>query len=88
VAFAAERLSSYVEHWTKTSKLDSQRLQIFQQRLLFVGSELRAEFVAATAITRISVAAIGRVQCIVKFGLLGREPNVHLIVCGPDEGMR
>src|SRR3979411_82129 len=61
------------------AKLDSQRLQIFKQCFLFFGTQLCAELVTATAVAGIPVAAIGRVQRVVKLGLFDREPNFHLV---------
>jgi len=45
--------------------------------------------VAAPAVAGIPVAVIGRVQCVVKFGLFDREPNLRFVVGRPDfEGLR
>jgi hypothetical protein len=44
----------------KCAKLDSQRLQLFKQCFLFFGRQLCAEFVTATTVAGVPVAAVGR----------------------------
>jgi hypothetical protein len=65
-------------------KPELQLLQIFKQSFLFFVWQLRTEIVTTVTIAGIPVVAIGRIQCVVKFGLFSRQPNIHRVVGRPN----
>jgi len=71
------------ERPASSRKPELQLLQIFKQRFLFFVWQLRTEIVTTVTIAGIPVVAIGRIQCVVKFGLVGRQPNIHRVVGRP-----
>jgi hypothetical protein len=52
-------------------------LEVFQQRLFLIRRKLGANFMAATAVSGVSITAIGRLQCIVELGLIDGKSHIN-----------